>query len=214
MEFFEQNGNALLFRENGEVVQIEAWGNDSLRIRSRFMGDIEEGSIALLPPSSSHAQITIHEWEAQIQNGKIRAVIEVQPWGKDGRITFYNQKGEILLREIANGGALMLKARSYHVKPGGNFSLKVSFDSNPEEKLYGMGQYQQETLNLKGCNLELAHRNSQASIPFMFPASGTDFYGIMLPLGKFILEQIPPSGVPNPLPKWIIGLLPEIPPLK
>ena len=42
-----------------------------------------------------------------------------------------------------------------------------------------MGQYQQETLNLKGCNLELAHRNSQASIPFTFPVSVMASYGIM-----------------------------------
>lgn len=175
MGFFERKDHALIFRENGEVVQVEAWGEDSLRVRSRFLGDIEDGSIALLDPKPSQAQITIREWDAEISNGKIRAVIEVQRWGRDGRITFYNQNGDILLREIANGGALMLKARSYHVKPGGNFTLKVSFDSNPEEKLYGMGQYQQETLNLKGCNLELAHRNSQASIPFYISSLGYGF---------------------------------------
>ena len=175
MGFFERKDHALIFRENGEVVQVEAWGEDSLRVRSRFLGDIEDGSIALLDPKPSQAQITIREWDAEISNGTIRAVIEVQRWGRDGRITFYNQNGDILLREIANGGALMLKARSYHVKPGGNFTLKVSFDSNPEEKLYGMGQYQQETLNLKGCNLELAHRNSQASIPFYISSLGYGF---------------------------------------
>ena len=38
-----------------------------------------------------------------------------------------------------------------------------------------MGQYQQETLNLKGCNLELAHRNSQASIPFYVSSLGYGF---------------------------------------
>jgi len=27
----------------------------------------------------------------------------------------------------------------------------VKFSSDPEEKLYGMGQYQQERMNLKGC---------------------------------------------------------------
>lgn len=38
-----------------------------------------------------------------------------------------------------------------------------------------MGQYQQETMNLKGCNLELAHRNSQASIPFYVSSLGYGF---------------------------------------
>jgi alpha-D-xyloside xylohydrolase len=38
-----------------------------------------------------------------------------------------------------------------------------------------MGQYQQEIMNLKGCNLELAHRNSQASIPFYISSIGYGF---------------------------------------
>ena len=39
-----------------------------------------------------------------------------------------------------------------------------------------MGQYQQEKMNLKGCNLELAHRNSQASVPFAVSSLG---YGLL-----------------------------------
>ena len=38
-----------------------------------------------------------------------------------------------------------------------------------------MGQYQQEILDLKGCNLELAHRNSQVSIPFCLSDKGYGF---------------------------------------
>lgn len=38
-----------------------------------------------------------------------------------------------------------------------------------------MGQYQQERMNLKGCSLELAHRNSQASIPFYVSSLGYGF---------------------------------------
>lgn len=39
-----------------------------------------------------------------------------------------------------------------------------------------MGQYQQPYLNLKGTDLELAHRNSQASVPFMISSLG---YGLL-----------------------------------
>ena len=81
----------------------------------------------------------------------------------------------MLLSEIANGGALCLRAHDYRALKGGAYQLKVSFDSNPDEKIYGMGQYQQERMNLKGCNLELAHRNSQASIPFYVSSLGYGF---------------------------------------
>ena len=38
-----------------------------------------------------------------------------------------------------------------------------------------MGQYQQEYLDLKGCTLELAQRNSQVSIPFAVSSLGYGF---------------------------------------
>ena len=187
MGFFEQEEKKLIFRENGETVWVEAWGRDSLRVRSAMLSDVAEGSVALLDTAelSSHEDnteasakpvvITINEWEASITNGNIKAVLTVQPWGRALQIAFYNGKGELLLREISNGGALMRKARHFKPLQGGDFRLKVSFEGQPGEKIYGMGQYQQERMDLKGCNLELAHRNSQASIPFYLSNRGYGF---------------------------------------
>ncbi|MCL2069071.1 MAG: glycoside hydrolase family 31 protein, partial [Oscillospiraceae bacterium] len=49
------------------------------------------------------------------------------------------------------------------------------FESNPDEKIYGLGQYQQPNLDCKGCEMELAHRNSQASVPFALSSLGYGF---------------------------------------
>ena len=38
-----------------------------------------------------------------------------------------------------------------------------------------MGQYQEKNLNKKGASLELCHRNSQASVPFMLSSRGYGF---------------------------------------
>lgn len=38
-----------------------------------------------------------------------------------------------------------------------------------------MGEYQQSYMDLKGCSFELAHRNSQASIPFVVSSAGYGF---------------------------------------
>ena len=60
-------------------------------------------------------------------------------------------------------------ASEYHL-----FYRMESQDSN--EKIYGMGGYQQPFLNLKGLDLELAQRNSQASVPFFVSSLG---YGLL-----------------------------------
>jgi alpha-D-xyloside xylohydrolase len=79
---------------------------------------------------------------------------------------------------------LNLKARYFKPLPGGNCRLKASFVAKDGEKIYGMGQYQQEVMNLKGCNLELAHRNSQASVPFYISDLGYGFLWNLPAIGE------------------------------
>ena len=166
LQFFEKEQDSLVFRGNGELLALNPCGKEGLRVRSVFNGELKEVSKALLEAPSGKIHITIEEREASIQNGNLTAKLYIDGWGDTLQISYYNQNGKLLLREISNGGALIRKARYFRPLPGGGYELKVSFESDPEEKIYGMGQYQQEIFNLKGCNLELAHRNSHASIPF------------------------------------------------
>lgn len=177
LHFFEEREGSLIFRENGETVMVSPWGRDSLRVRAAFLGEIREGSVALLEPGETGqgAEIEIGEWEASITYGGIKARLQVAAWGRSLQISFYNGRGDVLLREMPGSGALQKKARHFKALPGGGYRLKASFLSNPEEKIYGMGQYQQEVFDLKGCSLELAHRNSQASIPFYVSSLGYGF---------------------------------------
>lgn len=164
MNFFTVEHGKLIFENNGESLQIEGWGENSLRIRSRMMGEILDTDYALLPVNGdAEAAIEIdHEAQtATIQNGKIKAVVRHSWWDTPGRISFYNDKGELLLQEIGSGGALKLRSRAFKPIIGGDHQLTVSFAGNDGERIYGMGQYQQETFDLKGSTLELAHRNSQ-----------------------------------------------------
>ena len=43
-----------------------------------------------------------------------------------------------------------------------------------------MGQYQQPQFDLKGCTLELAQKNTQASVPYLVSSKGYGLYGIIL----------------------------------
>lgn len=184
MKYFEIQGKNLLFRQNGETVMVSPWGVNGIRVRSTFLGDIDEShSDALLNREDSgfvdaeNSVISVAKDNrcATVVNGKITAKCDVYGWRNDLQISFYNQKGELLLQEIQDGNALELKARQFKQGVGDNYRLKATFVSEPNEKIYGMGQYQQEIMNLKGCNMELAHRNSQASVPFLLSNLGYGF---------------------------------------
>ncbi len=175
MGYFKKQENALVWGFNGEEVKIVPWGKNSLRVRASVFHPIVDTDYALLPAQALPAVITLGEGKASITNGAITATVTNDHWNGDCRIEFFNQKGEAVLREISRHGSLQLKPRDFKAMLGGDHRLTVGFDANAGEKLYGMGQYQQEILDLKGCTLELAQRNSQASVPFVLSSKGYGF---------------------------------------
>ncbi|HIU77049.1 MAG TPA: DUF4968 domain-containing protein [Candidatus Pelethocola excrementipullorum] len=180
MSCFRREGNSLKFHYDAEELWIEPWGDNSLRVRATKMAEMSEENWALQEePVESKPEIMIEENSATITNGKIKAVIS-----KYGKMTFYNQRGEVLLDEYLRNrldvfadycSALDVEAREFKPIVGGDYRLSMRFVSNPDEKIYGMGQYQQPYLNLKGTDLEMAQRNSQASVPFALSSLGYGF---------------------------------------
>jgi len=166
MHYFEIENDSLVFRTDGEILKITPWGNNSLRIRSRVMDEISEDNIALLSVPLIQPLIDIGETTASITNGNIKAVVKAP----HGNISFYGEDGKLLLQET-----IQMKARHFKHLSGGSYKLKMNFIPSPEEKIYGMGQYQQEILDLKGCSLDLWHHNTQTSIPFYISNIGYGF---------------------------------------
>lgn len=186
--YFANWKDGICYKNAGETLTIVPWGENSLRIRSAMMNEPVDTDYALLPPKACQAQITISENHAEIVNGKLRAVLTLD-WQKRCEVAFYNQNGKCLLKENGYQGALDTASR--HFKPilGGDWELTASFKSDPNEKLYGMGQYQQEIWNIKNCVFELAQRNSQASVPFVLSSAGYGFLWHNPAIGKAIFAR-------------------------
>ena len=176
MQYFEQQGQRIIWRNRGETLVVEPWGPDSLRVRSVLMGEVRDERFALLDPvPCQDVEIGIEADKAFIRCGKITARLEVAGWQRRARLTFLNQKGEVLLQETDGENALVLQARKFEPIIGGDYALTATFQGMENEHIYGMGQYQEEYLDWKGCTLELAHRNSQASVPFYMSSRGYGF---------------------------------------
>lgn len=174
--YFTRQGNELIFQSAGETLVLTPWNRDCLRVRAALMQEVRDERWALLDAEAcDDVEICLGASEASIRCGKLTARVQVDGWHQRARITFYNQKGEVLLSERDTGGALAVKARNFQPQLGGDYRLTVSFDGREGEHLYGMGQYQMEELDLKYTTLELAHRNSQASVPFLISSRGYGF---------------------------------------
>ena len=192
MQFLEQNG-ALVCRRQGETIRIEAWGRDSLRVRATMYPALTGENWALTEtPQESTAEIRMLEESlrtgdgtmqayplASITNGRLKATVN-----HGGVITFWRDDRKILREHFRNyGGSITREShclkvvnREWIPYTGGDYRLVVRFEPNDGEKIYGMGQYQQPYMDMKGCVLELAQKNSQTTVPFMVSSLG---YGML-----------------------------------
>ena len=179
-----QKDNRLVFEFDGETVWVEPWGPHALRVRaskSQIVHTDAQGLEATAPPGDEPVVSFEDDGSASIKNGNVIAKVT-----KRGKITFHDSRtGEVVLEEDMRSrqdltdpkcSALSLRGREFKPIPGGDYHLTARFESrDPNEKLFGMGQYQQPYLDLKGLDLELAHRNSQASVPFALSSCGYGF---------------------------------------
>ena len=175
---FQATGNRLIRRFDSEILWIEPWGENSLRVRATCEAAMPETDWALLPAPQAQTEIKIENNSAVITNGKITATVS-----RSGKIRFFNQNGKLLLEEFVRdmsqpefSSHMRIAAREIRGNIGGAFQAYARFESDPEEKLFGMGQYQQGIFNLKGATLELMQRNSQCTVPFVVSDKG---YGML-----------------------------------
>ncbi|MHC9532535.1 glycoside hydrolase family 31 protein [Dellaglioa sp. L3N] len=184
-----EKDRCLYLRNGKEILEIRPWGVNSFRVRAtkypNFSGNknaltekLEESSVDVLT-ANGHGQIT---------NGQLIAKID-----EFNNLCFYNQKGEVLLKGYQRNrvdtmkpgvdtsktshfnSALNIDSREFKSNVGGDYEIRMRFETRNDEKIFGMGQYQQDFLDLKNAKLELAHRNSQASVPFMLSNIGYGF---------------------------------------
>ena len=191
---FSIRDGALLRTCCGERLLIEPWGRDALRVRSTMQADFAQEHWALdaeRPPGAADVNIADGDDGASIRSGDILARIDPR-----GQISYYNAAGNLLLAEYMRlrlgniqagdgqidqqavsyfNSALKIHPRTFRAQAGGDYTLYMRFESNPGERIYGMGGYQHGFLDHKGCLLELAQRNSQVSVPFAVSSLGYGF---------------------------------------
>ena len=200
---FTDRDHKLIYRYDSETVQIEAWGENALRVRATQNMTFTEHDWALEGTRPGKGETTAAENGGSIRNGKITAHIN-----EHGVLCFTNEKGEVLLKEYSrrlqdeSSMALMIPSREYKNPQGDLYETHVHFYPNRKEKIFGMGQYQQHELNLKGCVLELAQRNSQASVPFYVSSLGYGFLWNNPAVGSVAFAN---NGI-----EWIARATPQI----
>ncbi|MCR4733566.1 MAG: family 31 glucosidase [Treponema sp.] len=198
-----QEKNKLIIKDGFGTLWIEAWGKDSVRVRMTADRKMDSNDWALDENKAETCSISIQEvdttypWaehfegvpqtkgqSAELTNGNIQVRVNHEGWLSFWKLNGNKEKAELLFEEQwrnrwridrfcvpTNHNARELKAN-----PGKfNWRAQVRFESYDDEKLFGMGQYQDSHLDKKGGIWELSQKNSQASVPFVISSRGYGF---------------------------------------
>lgn len=162
-------GKKIIYERRNEYACLEAYGPDVLRWRSSPNGSLSEERWNLLKPEETET-VVVEKGDgcATITNGIISATVY-----ESGKVIYF-KRGQVLLEEMTeyafNGGY-----RTY--RPVGNDTHKaeIYFKPEKEEHFYGLGGEHNDCFDMKGSTSQLLHRNTKASIPFVYSSRGYGF---------------------------------------
>lgn len=138
-----------------ELLIVEAWGENAVRVRSFVDMNFENRLNSLIGEPDALGTVIINQDEnkTELINGKIRVVLDHRD-----RLTFYNEKNEVLLKEFIRlravkhddgsedagtieitkdfNSTLKLKSREYHSNLQGGFRLQLDLNLNQVRRFW------------------------------------------------------------------------------
>lgn len=168
-------------RHGHEVIRLEPWGPDSVRVRIAHHGIRDDphgdhGALGPTPPTGAALDVISADAERiDLRNGSLTVRAVLDPGAGNPRILlgFLRDGREVLAEEPEH----FWWPGAHGVQPlGSTHEIHQVFASDPEEKLYGMGQHSHGRLDHKGLVVDLIQRNGEVSIPFVLSDRG---YGLL-----------------------------------
>lgn len=170
--FVTPSDGGFLWQRNHERVWVVPWGANAVRVRvTREAGfsDLPQGLLPH-PATPAGAEVRVGKDEVTLVHGRIT----VRLAGRLGQLSFHRTGDDRELLKERHKTTAEYHGRTFY-PDGGTWKIEQRFFADDTEKLYGLGQRQHGYLNQKGCVLDLMHRNTEVSIPFMVSSRGYGF---------------------------------------
>jgi len=185
-EFTRPRGDGFVWDRSNEQVWVTPWGKNAVRVRITREAEFRDLPQGLLddPPTPEGATLEIGDADVKLTNGSVTVKLE----GRLGQLSFIRTSDEALLLKERKKTTAEHYARTFLPEKGA-WRIDSRFFADDAEKLYGLGQRQHGYLDQKGCTMDLMHRNSEVSIPFMISNKGYGFLWNHPGLGRVALGR-------------------------
>ena len=168
-----------------KVVRLQVVNDNIIRVQATSKDQLPEKESLMIVKQTAKPKFTVSE-DGDVISVKA-ANVEARVDENTGHITFFDAKGQQLLKEAKEGKQFWdftvpereLGMRNGYTVPEEHkhgLTWQMKFDSPADEAFYGLGQHQSEEFNMKGKNEDLFQYNTKVSIPFVLSNKN---YGIL-----------------------------------
>lgn len=182
-------GKKLIFQSKNELMVIEPYGESIIRVRAAANRRLSEESYTLLPPGTDSAVCRqISENDAYIENGMLKA--EAHAENGSCTLTFY-KNGEKILKsmELFDRSTKDAVLKKYTHRGGDNYTIRMAFEADDREHIYGLGQEKGNCLDKKNSSWELYQCNTKTSIPVIYSSLGYGFFWNNPSIGRCAFDK-------------------------
>jgi alpha-D-xyloside xylohydrolase len=163
--------DALVRRSGSETQRVEAWGENSARVRVYLDQPGDDVGALLERPANAGAISLAADGGGRLVVGEL--VVDL------------DSEGHLRFSRSSDGSELLAEEPIHFWWPGprnftpianGYYRIEQQFRAYVGERLFGLGQHQHGRLDQKGVVLDLIQRNAEVSIPFLVSSRG---YGLL-----------------------------------
>ncbi|WP_174721929.1 glycoside hydrolase family 31 protein [Actinomyces qiguomingii] len=171
--------NGFEVRYAHEVLRVEQWGPDSVRVRAaqhRIPAN-DVGALGETAPGGPRCEVRYEDGMPTLVAGGLTV---------QARLDSGNGNPAVMLtfRRTGDGAELLAEEREHFWWPGahvfygqrsGLYEIHQRFKAYEGERIYGLGQHQHGRLDHKGLVMDLVQRNAEVNIPFFLSSRGYGF---------------------------------------
>ncbi|MCA0364449.1 MAG: glycoside hydrolase family 31 protein [Bacteroidetes bacterium] len=181
----QSDGLKVIFKEG--MLSITPYTEHSVRVKFEKEGISENHDFVIIDkPKIPKFSVNENQKSLSLLTETINITLEK----KSGQLIFSKKNGEVFLSEKI-GGRLIKEASLNGEKC---LEITQTFDSPQDERLFGLGQFQDGFFNLKNIPRKLIQVNSQIAIPFLISSKG---YGLLW--NQYGITYFNPANISIPL---------------
>ena len=158
---WKKEKDALWINTKSGLIRLKPYDFGALAVQLGTAETIESEKNYAVDQDPLGAKFSVREDNSYIllKTDRFKVVIEKLT----GQISLYDRQGELLVQEYPGGGRSEI---------GNGEKIACRFKLSSDEALYGLGQFRDNALNLRGKKRELVQFNTQAAIPVVYSTKG------------------------------------------